>query len=94
MPITKITVSVDGNKPRTFEGREAWALYELIRAGKRGLTVLSNPAPRWSHYIYLLRRDGVKISTTSERHYGPFSGSHGRYRLESRVKLTKASAAA
>src|SRR5665811_1625975 len=34
-----------------FEGRDAWALDQLIRAGKRGCTPIDNPAPRWSHYV-------------------------------------------
>lgn len=68
-------------------GRDGWALLELVRAGSAGLTTLTNPAPRWSHYIYKLRRMGVDIETQDERHEGQFAGSHGRYRLRSDVRI-------
>lgn len=88
--VTNITVRVDGGKARSFAGREAWALDQLLKAGKAGVTTLQRPAPRWSHYVYLLRRDGVKIETKHECHGGPFSGHHGRYFLRSRVKRVAA----
>ena len=68
-------------------GRDGWALLELVNAGSNGLTALTNPAPRWSHYIYKLRRMGVDIETQEERHEGPFAGNHGRYRLRSDIRI-------
>lgn len=62
-------------------GREAWALARLIEAGEVGCTPIEQPAPRWSHYVFLLRRRGLDIETIEERHGGPFKGSHGRYVL-------------
>lgn len=71
----------------TFTGRQAWMLRRLIDAGSAGLTLLDNPAPRCSHYIYMLRKAGLTISTTQEPHQGPFPGTHGRYRLETPVTV-------
>lgn len=71
----------------TFEGREAWALGHLIEAGKRGVTPIERPAPRWSHYIFMLRKAGLSIETIHEPHGGPFSGHHGRYVLHSTFRL-------
>ncbi|MER9410327.1 hypothetical protein [Mesorhizobium sp. M0589] len=85
-----------GNTPSqvlTFEGREAWALRELINAGERGCTPIDNPAPRWSHYVWLLR-DNFVIETIHEGHGGPFSGTHGRYVLRSRLSILEDSAIA
>lgn len=83
----KLAVIVSKEKmPRTYHGREAWALNELIQAGKSGLTTLTRPAPRWSHYILCLRRSGLTIETKTERHGGPYSGNHGRYILRTKVR--------
>lgn len=68
-------------------GREAWALLELIEAGASGCTPIDNPAPRWSHYVWLLRGDGFKVETVDESHAGPFAGSHARYVLHDDVTL-------
>jgi hypothetical protein len=68
-------------------GREAWALASLIEAGERGCTPIEQPAPRWSHYVYLLRRRGLDIETIEERHGGPFKGLHGRYVLRTRMTV-------
>ena len=43
---------------------------------------MDHPAPRWSHYIFKLRRAGLTISTEYEPHRGSFPGKHGRYRLQ------------
>jgi hypothetical protein len=78
--VTSITVKVGPNGAvKRFSGRFAWALAELIRAGARGVTPIDQPAPRWSHYIYRLRRKGVPITTVPEMHGGSFAGRHGRY---------------
>lgn len=73
--------------PITLNGRAAWMLQKLIDAGKTGVTTLENPAPRVGHYLYSLRKKGFTISTTYEAHAGEFSGVHGRYRLESEIKV-------
>ena len=49
-------------------GRDAWALAELIEAGTAGLTTLERPAPRWRHYIYKSRKAGIAIETIHEAH--------------------------
>jgi hypothetical protein len=68
-------------REREVTGRFAWALLQLHRAGEAGITSLENPAPRLSHYIHILRRDGLNITTEYEDHGGAFAGRHGRYRL-------------
>lgn len=66
--------------------REVWALEELMQAGESGCTPIDNPAPRWSGYIYKLKRNhGLVIETITEPHGGPFKGTHGRYVLRSKV---------
>lgn len=85
----KITAIVDGSR-KTFEGRFGWSLVELVNAGERGVTPIERPAPRWSHYIFRLRREGVRIETIPEQHGGIYSGRHGRYRLRSTVQIVEA----
>ncbi|MGY4413219.1 hypothetical protein ACVWW4_004955 [Bradyrhizobium sp. LB7.1] len=68
-------------------GREAWTLQRLIDAGSRGVTTIDHPAPRWSHYIFKLRRAGLTITTEYEPHCGSFPGTHGRYRLVTPVAV-------
>ena len=68
-------------------GRDAWALLHLIRAGDRGCTPIDTPGPRWSHYVFKLRRMGFVIETIDEPHGGAFSGFHARYCLRSRVTI-------
>ena len=77
----------------TPNGRAAWALDQLMRAGERGLTPITHPAPRWSHYVLVLRRDGVVIETVDEPHAGAFAGSHARYVLRSQVEILERSGA-
>lgn len=74
----------------TVNGRERWALECLIEAGVDGCTPIKNPAPRWSHYVWLLRGDGVEIETIHEPHDGPFPGTHARYVLRSKVDPVQA----
>mgnify|MGYP001820593826 CR=1 FL=1 len=66
-------------------GREAWALNRLREAGVLGLTPMSDPAPRWSAYVFNLRELGVEIETVREPHGGDYPGFHGRYVLRSDV---------
>lgn len=75
--------------PMTFIGRDAWALDHLIRAGERGCTPITTPGPRWSHYVFKLRRAGVNVETVDEDHGGPFAGSHARYVLRSSVRIVQ-----
>ena len=70
-----------------FEGRNAWALNQLISAGQRGCTPIDNPAPRWSHYVYKLRRGGIDVETIHEAHGGQFAGHHARYVLRSKLRV-------
>ena len=82
--ITKLVARIGDDpdaSPKTFSGREAWALAELVSAGAEGCTPITRPAPRWSDYVFKLRRAGVGIATEHENHAGPYSGHHGRYRL-------------
>jgi len=68
-------------------GRDLWALRELIRVGKKGVTPIECPGPRWSAYVHNLRELGIKIETDYEPHDGPYPGTHGRYILQSRVSI-------
>lgn len=78
--VVRKTVPGKPSEVLTFQGREAWALRELVNAGERGCTPIDNPAPRWSHYIWCLR-DTFNIETVDEPHGGPFPGTHARYVL-------------
>jgi hypothetical protein len=89
MSITVLT----GGDCLSFDGRNAWALRELINAGVRGCTPIDNPAPRWSAYVFNLRRAGLAIETVHERHGGVFAGTHARYVLRSLVSLIDEEAA-
>jgi hypothetical protein len=72
----------------TATGRDAWALLELIKAGAKGCTPLDNPGPRWSGYVFNLKRfHGLAIETRHEPHRGPFPGTHARYVLLSAVEV-------
>ena len=78
----------EGEDVRTITptGRDAWALRELITAGAEGCTPIDNPGPRWSHYVFKLKRVyGLAIQTVTEGHGGPYAGHHARYVLRSRV---------
>ncbi len=69
-------------------GRNAWALLELHRAGRHGCTPIDSPGPRWSAYIFNLKRDfGLEIETVHESHRGQFPGTHARYRLRSELEI-------
>lgn len=83
-----------GDKEKLFEGRVAWTLKQLIDAGQTGCTPIENPAPRWSDYVFKLRRDGVEVETITERHGGTYAGHHARYVLKSAVEILEAREAA
>jgi len=73
-----------------LEGRQAWMLNELVKAGTKGVTSAGYPGARVSHYIFGLRRLGVAIETRTTKHGGSFAGSYGTYVLTSRVRITLA----
>jgi hypothetical protein len=64
----KLTIRLDDGTIRIFAGRDAWTLRHLIAAGQAGLTTIDHPAPRWSHYVFRLRKAGLVISTVHEPH--------------------------
>lgn len=89
--MTRLTVTArtlpDG-RAFTVKGRDAWALSALLKAGTRGCTPIDHPGPRWSGYVFnLKRKHGLDIETITENHSGPFAGSHARYRLRSNVEV-------
>lgn len=69
-----------------FKGRDAWALDALIASGDVGCTPIDHPGPRWSHYVFKLRRAGLDVETVTEAHGGPYKGTHARYVLRSNVR--------
>jgi predicted methyltransferase len=89
----KLTIRLDDGAIRTFAGRDAWALRHLIAAGATGLTTIDHPAPRWSHYVFRLRKAGLVISTEHGPHKGDYPGVHGRYRLETSMTIVVQEAA-
>jgi hypothetical protein len=69
-------------------GRYGDTLRALVIAGEKGVTPLERPAPRWSHYVHILRREhDLAIETVTECHGGDFPGTHGRYVLREEIKL-------
>jgi hypothetical protein len=92
MSSTKIKIRLPDGSQQSFAGREAWTLRRLVDAGARGVTTIDHPAPRWSHYVYKLRKAGLAISTDYEQHKGDFPGNHGRYRLETPVTVVEGAA--
>lgn len=85
MTMLKLNVQIDTGNIVVVVGRAAWALLQLMAAGDTGCSYIDNPAPRWSGYIYKLRKMGVVIDTVREAHSGQFSGHHARYVLRSHV---------
>lgn len=74
--------------PFSVQGRDAWALLELIRVGQRGCTPIDHPGPRWAAYVFKLKRkNGLDIETVYELHGGDFPGNHARYILRSAVEI-------
>ena len=84
---TTIKIRLPDGSQQSFVGREAWTLRRLVEAGQIGVTTIDHPAPRWSHYVYKLRKAGLAISTDHKSHKGDFPGKHGRYRLETQVTV-------
>ena len=73
--------------PVVVSGRDAWAVEQLVQAGEKGCTPMDTPGPRWSGYVFNLRRAGVDVETIHEPHKGQFPGCHARYVLRSRIRL-------
>lgn len=69
-----------------LKGREEWALSHLLAAGDRGCTPIDTPGPRWSDYVFKLRKRGIDVETITEAHSGPYAGHHARYVLKSQVE--------
>jgi hypothetical protein len=93
MSSTKIKIRLPDGSQQSFAGREAWTLRRLVNAGSRGVATIDHPAPRWSHYVFKLRRAGLTITTEYEAHGGTYPGTHGRYRLETPLQIIEGSAA-
>jgi hypothetical protein len=82
-----------GERTLDVKGRAAWALSELIEAGDAGCTPIDHPGPRWSDYVFKLKKRGLVIETLDEKHGGPFAGLHARYVLKSPVAVIERVAA-
>lgn len=91
--IQAITIAFDG-RTITIEGRQAWALKELIAAGQTGCTPITHPGPRWSDYVFKLRRQGIVIETVTESHGGIYAGHHARYVLRTQLTVVEMQEAA
>ena len=74
-------------------GRDSWALECLMSLGRKGCTPIDTPGPRWSGYVHVLRELNVQIETITEKHGGPFKGTHARYVLHSKVQRVESEAA-
>jgi hypothetical protein len=85
--VTSITVKTVDGATKTFHGRAAWALANLMGADEKGCTPIDHPGPRWSHYTWLLRRAGLEVETITEGHGGAYAGHHARYVLRSAVEV-------
>ena len=72
-----------------INGRDEWALKQLMKAGSKGCTPKDNPAPRWSGDVFNLRQLGLDIETVHERHGGEFPGMHARYVLHSIIEVVE-----
>lgn len=90
-----LKVRVAGENDLELRGRPAWTLQKLMAAGNSGITTAELPAGlRLSHYILILRKSGIRITTQYEDHGGAFAGRHARYRLASDVSLLNEEVAA
>jgi len=84
-----IIVMLRDGRVVVVQGRAAWALNELMAAGAVGCSIFDCPAPRWSSYVYRLRKLGIPIETVREPHSGPFAGHHARYFLRIQIIILK-----
>ena len=93
MSVTSLTVRLPSGATVTVTGRDAWALDRLMKAGEAGCTPIDQPAPRWSHYIFKLRRAGIAVETITENHGGAYAGNHARYVLRTPLTVVQREAA-
>ena len=77
----------DTGETVSLKGREAWCMAQLIVHGNAGVTPLERPAPRWSDYVFRLRKRLLPVRTIDEAHGGAYRGHHARYRLETSVDI-------
>lgn len=82
-----ITSSTGDPFRMVISGRDRWTLEQLRQAWARGCTPIHSPAPRWSAYIFNLRKLGVEIETITEAHGGDFPGHQARYVLRDSLSL-------
>ncbi|WP_245454120.1 winged helix domain-containing protein [Aquabacter cavernae] len=89
--IKSLTVRVGeiGGPTMKVVGRVAWTLDKLLKAGERGCTPIEAPAPRWSDYVFKLRKAGIMVETVTEKHGGTYAGDHARYVLRSSVEVVE-----
>jgi hypothetical protein len=89
--VVELLASIDGRSAVTIKGRYARCLHTLIQAGEKGVSpAMDDPMPRWSHYVFWLRsHHQVIIETVTEKHGGPYAGTHARYVLRSMVTLLR-----
>jgi hypothetical protein len=71
--------------PLRLTKRADFFLGELLAAGREGISTINYPGVRVGDAIFKLRKAGVEIETDHVAHGGEFAGSHGVYRLKSRV---------
>lgn len=92
--MTRCSFTVHGSEGAVqileLKGREEWALSHLLVAGGRGCTPIDTPGPRWSDYVFKLRRRGIDVATITEVHDGPYKGTHARYVLRSKIERLSA----
>jgi hypothetical protein len=92
--VIRIVIMVlETGRHMAFDGREAFTANALIEAGDKGVRPIDRPAPRWSHYVMMLRRAGLDIETIREPHGGAFPGNHGHYVLRTKVAVVRKTAA-
>ncbi|RWE29794.1 hypothetical protein [Mesorhizobium sp.] len=83
-----ITVKVEPDgQTMQLDGRVAWAMKQLVNAGKDGCTPITHPGPRWSDYTFKIRKLGFVVETVHEAHGGQFPGHHARYILHTDVSI-------
>jgi hypothetical protein len=70
-----------------LKGARRGALTQLLAAGCGGCTPITHPGPRWSDYVFKLRREGLNIETVTEKHGGIYAGPHARYVLRTPVSV-------
>jgi hypothetical protein len=86
--VTKLVVRLAPDAPPiTLNGRGAWAVYHLHKAGETGCTPITTPGPRWSDYTFKAKKAGLQVETITETHRGTYAGHHARYVLRSVLEI-------